>query len=163
VNTPTKLLRKKKIDNLYFKFLLGKLDHFTPEDRQDIQPVLRKYAHVFHDEMCNDFKEINVIEHKILVGDANPITRAAYRTPYALRDEMQTEVQNMLNKEITKPNSSPWSALAILVPKKSQDGKPKFRFCVDFKALNSVTQFDPYPLLLLEERFYGNRMLGFHR
>jgi len=34
---------------------------------------------------------------------------------------------------------------------KSFDGKPKFRFCVDFRALNSVTKFDPYPLQVFEE------------
>jgi hypothetical protein len=26
-----------------------------------------------------------------------------------------------------------------LVPKKSKDGKPKYRFCVDFRALRAVT------------------------
>jgi hypothetical protein len=43
-------------------------------------------------------------------------------------------------------------APAILVPKKSSDGKTtKYRFCVDFRALNSVTKFDCYPLPLFEE------------
>ena len=73
---------------------------------------------------------------------------------------MQTQVQNMLNKQIVRPSKSPWSAPTILVPKKSQDGKPKFRFCVDFRALNSVTQFDPYPLPVFEETtstLYGSK------
>ena len=38
-----------------------------------------------------------------------------------------------------------------MVPKRSTDGKPKFRFCVDFRALNQVTKFDAYPLPVLEE------------
>jgi hypothetical protein len=37
-----------------------------------------------------------------------------------------------------------------LVPKKSLDGRPKYRFCVDFHALNAVTQCDTYPLPILE-------------
>ena len=73
MNVPAKPLRKKKIKNLYDKLLLGKLDHLTAEDRQHIEPVLRKYAHVFHDEEFNDFKETKAIEHQILVGDAKPI------------------------------------------------------------------------------------------
>ena len=40
---------------------------------------------------------------------------------------------------------------AILVPKKSSDGRPKYRFCVDFRALNQVTQFDTYLLPIFEE------------
>jgi hypothetical protein len=57
----------------------------------------------------------------------------------------------MLKKEIIRPSSSPWAAPAILVPKKSESGKPKFRFCVDFRALNAVTKFDSYPLPRFDE------------
>ena len=63
---------------------------------------------------------------------------------------MQRQVQKMLDRDIRKSNS-PWSAPAILVPKKSPDGKPKFRFCVDFRALNAVTKFDAYPLPRFDE------------
>ena len=54
-----------------------------------------KYAHVFHDEETNDFKGTNIIEHEILVGDARPIRRPQYRTPFALRDEMKAQVENV--------------------------------------------------------------------
>jgi len=53
-NALTKPPKKKKIENLYDKLLGGKLDHLTQEDRQHIEPVLRKYVHVFHDEASND-------------------------------------------------------------------------------------------------------------
>ena len=36
-------------------------------------------------------------------------------------------------------------------PQKCLDGKRKVRFCVDFRALNAVTKFDPYPLARLED------------
>jgi len=57
----------------------------------------------------------------------------------------------MLPKGVVRPSSSPWSSPAILVPKRRPDGKPKFRFCVDFRALNSVTKFASYPLPVFEE------------
>jgi len=128
MNTPNKPPIKKKIKNLYDKLLQGKLDHLTPEYRQHIEPVLRMYSHVLHEEVSNDFKETKAIEHQTLFGDAKPIRQPPYRTPYALREEIQTQVQDMLNKNIIRPSTSPWSASAILVPKESQDGKPKFRF-----------------------------------
>jgi len=40
----------------------------------------------------------------------------------------------MLDKGVIRDSKSPWAAPSILVPKKSEDGKPKFRFCVDFQA-----------------------------
>jgi len=52
----------------------------------------------------------------------------------------------MLDKDI-RESKSPWSAPAILVPKKSLDGGPKYRFCLDFRALNAISKFHPYPLL----------------
>jgi hypothetical protein len=64
---------------------------------------------------------------------------------------METQVQNMLKKGVIRESSSPWSAQAILVPKKSLDGKPKYLFCVDFRSLNAVTKFDTYPLPLFEQ------------
>jgi hypothetical protein len=64
---------------------------------------------------------------------------------------MDNQIQDMLNRGIIEESSSHWSSPAILVPKKSQDGKPKYQFCVDFRALNAVTQFDVYPLHLFDE------------
>jgi len=42
----------------------------------------------------------------------------------------------MLGKGVIRPSSSAWSAPAFLVPKRSPDDKPKFRFCVDNDPCN---------------------------
>jgi hypothetical protein len=75
-------------------------------------------------------------------------------------DEMEGQIKDMLKKGVIEPSFSPWSAPAILVPKKTLDGRPKYRFCVDFRALNKVTQFDTYPLPTFDETvstLHGNR------
>jgi len=100
------------------------------------------------------------MEHQILVGDTPPIRRPQYRTPYALRHEMEAQVENMLEKGIIRASSSPWLAPAILVPKKTADGKQKYWFCVDFRALNAGTKFDSYPLPVFEKTtstLFGSR------
>jgi hypothetical protein len=53
---PTKPPRKGRNEALYRKLLRGKLDHLTQEDRQKIEPILLKYARVFHEEEDNGFK-----------------------------------------------------------------------------------------------------------
>jgi len=89
---------------------------------------------MFHDEEKNDFKASHVMEHQIHVVDAKPIRKPPYRTPFALRQEMQDQIQKMLAKGVIRESNSPWSAPVLLVPKRSLDGKPKFRFCVDFRG-----------------------------
>jgi len=116
-----------------------------------IEPVLRQYRHVFHDEDKAEFKGADLVEQRIITGDAKPIRKAQYRVPYALRDEMEGQVRAMLQKGVIERSASPWNAPAILVLKKSADGMPKYRFCVDFRSLNKVTQFDTYPLPIFEE------------
>jgi hypothetical protein len=123
-NLPEKPEREKKNKAMYRKLLNGKLEHLKQEDKELIEPMLIKYAHIFHDEETNGFKGSNVIENEIPIGDARPIRRLQYRTPYALRQKMETQVQNMLDKSVISPSNSPWSAPAFLVPKKSPVGTP---------------------------------------
>jgi len=80
-------------------------------------------------------------------------------TPFPLREEMRSQVENMLSKAIIRESSSPWLAPAILVPKRTLDEKPKYRF-VEFWALNRRNQFDPYPPPVFEETtstLFGSR------
>ena len=141
---------KATTDPSFRQYLNGKLEHLTVEERSVMEPLM-KYKHVFHQEGSNDFKGTDLVEHRIVTGDANPIRKAPYRVPFALRQEMQNQVNDMLAKGVIEESFSPWNSPALLVPKKSLDGRPKYRFCVDFRALNAVMQFDTYPLPVLEE------------
>ena len=107
-----------------------------------MEPILIKYRHIFHEEGSNDFRGTDLVEHKIVTGNERPIRKPPYKVPFALRKEMENQIENMLRKGVTDVSSSPWSSPVILVPKKSLDGTPKYRFGVDFRALNAVTQFD---------------------
>jgi hypothetical protein len=118
MNGPVKTPRKRTNELLYDKLLHGKMDHLGQAERRHIESVLRKCAHVFHDESSNDFKGPQVIQHQILVGGAKPIRKPPYRTPFALRQEMQYQVEDMLRKGVIRPSTSPWSAPALLESEK---------------------------------------------
>ena len=148
---PTVKPDRQRNESLYRKLLRGNLDNLLQDEKQLVESILLKYAHAFHDEDTNDFKCSDVMEHQIWAGDTPPIRRPQYRTPYALRHEIKVQVERMLEKGIIRESNSPWFAPAILGRKKTIDGKRKYRFCVDFRALKAVTKFDPHPLPVFED------------
>jgi hypothetical protein len=66
----------------------------------------------------NNFKGIDLIEHQIIVHNVPPIRRLQYHTPYALREEIKSQIEKILDKGVIIESNLHWSALAILVPKK---------------------------------------------
>jgi hypothetical protein len=133
--------RKDKAE--FDQYIQDRLGHLAAAERSVIEPVLWKYRSVFHKEGSNDFPCTDLVEHRIITGDARPIKKRPYRVPFALREEMETQIQDMLERNVIEESSSAWSSPVVLVPKKSTDGKPKYRFCVDFRALNAVTNLMP--------------------
>ena len=55
----------------------------------------------------------------------------------------------MLEIGVAEPGQSPWSFPVVLIRKK--DGR--IRFCVGYRRLNAVTQFDAYSLPRIDETF----------
>lgn len=55
---------------------------------------------------------------------------------------MRRQVDGILEEQIIKPSDSSWSSPVVLVAK--PDGSR--RFCVDYRALNSVTKRELYLL-----------------
>ncbi|UYV78642.1 K02A2.6-like, partial [Cordylochernes scorpioides] len=72
------------------------------------------------------------------------------------REIINNQIDKMLKKGIISHSSSPWASPVILVKKK--DGT--FRFCVDYRNLNSITVKDQYPLPRIDDCFdslHGSR------
>ena len=60
---------------------------------------------------------------------------------------MNKLLQDMQEKDVIQPSSSPWASPIVLVQKK--DGSA--RFCVDYRKLNAVTIKDAYPLPRIDD------------
>ena len=82
------------------------------------------------------------IQHTIDTSSAQQMEVPPQRVPIHKRQEMHSQVDEMLEAEIVEPYNSPWSFLVVLVAK--PDGSQ--RFCVDYCALNSVTKWHLYLL-----------------
>lgn len=82
-----------------------------------------------------------LVEHKIIT-DAQPIKQRYYPVSPAMMQHIDAELKDMLTKGIIEPSNSPWSSPIVMVPKKEGG----WRFCCDFRKINSVTTRDSYPL-----------------
>lgn len=82
-----------------------------------------------------------LVEH-IIRTDSPPIKQRAYPISPALLKQVDIELKEMLDAGIIEPSNSAWSSPIVMVKKK--DGR--YRFCVDFRKLNKVSQPDAYPI-----------------
>jgi len=128
------------------KYLQEKLAHLRTRDFQILGAVLRQYQHLFYGLGSKDLGCTSQIEHSIDTEEARPRKRNPYRTPHALKPVVEEHIDDMLKRKIIEPSISPWSSSIVLVQKKSKDGSVKYRFCIDYRALNAVTKPDAYPI-----------------
>lgn len=68
-----------------------------------------------------------------------PVRQTPYQIPHALRDEVKKEFMTMVEAVIAEPSVSPYASPVVIITKKDKT----IRFCVDYRKLNQVTQFDP--------------------
>ena len=80
---------------------------------------------------------------EIDTGNSSPKKQALRRMPYAARQEIARQIEEMQWIGVIQPSQSPWSSPVVLVKKK--DGSQ--RFCVDYRELNSVTKVDMFHYL----------------
>ena len=87
-----------------------------------------------------------VAHHTIPTADHPPVRVPPRRVPAHCRTEVESQLTEMLDRNIIRVSSSPWLAPAV-VPKKSGE----IMICIDYRDLNKQTVKDAYPLPLPNE------------
>jgi hypothetical protein len=138
--------RSKMNTEVFEQYLQEKLGHLTGEYQKLLGDILRKYCHLFYELGSREIGCTSYVKHAIDTGDARAIKKNPYRIPHALKSVVDEHIQEMIAKGIIEPSASPWSSSIVLVQKKTKDGSIKYRFCIDYRALNAVTKPDAYPI-----------------
>ena len=115
----------------------------SPDQRQQLDMLLSE----FEDTLSLQPGQTTVVAHSIHTGDATPIRSRPYRLADAHHSVVRDAVDEMLDMGVIRASRSPWSSPVVLVPKKDDS----IRFCVDYRALNQVAQFNCYPMLRVDE------------
>eukprot|EP00745_Piridium_sociabile_P016607 TRINITY_DN2466_c0_g1_i7.p1 TRINITY_DN2466_c0_g1~~TRINITY_DN2466_c0_g1_i7.p1 ORF type:complete len:1403 (+),score=222.61 TRINITY_DN2466_c0_g1_i7:99-4307(+) len=115
-----------------------KTDPGNPTLQEKIGTLISDYQDVFTDvPACTNLEECQV-----KTTTEQPVRTRQYPLPYSQRETIRQEVKAMLAMGVIEPSVSPYCSPIVLV--KKRDGK--IRFCVDYRRLNKVVEFDAEPM-----------------
>ncbi len=107
-----------------------------------LSALLLEFPDIFSSSKQNTGKCL-LVKHYIRTGEQAPIKLRAHRTSPGKCAEIERQVTDLLADGVIEESCSPWASPVVLVRKKCGT----WRFCVDYRCLNSVTIKDSHPLL----------------
>ena len=117
----------------------------TKQQKKDLNRLVNEHKPVFTD-LPGD---THLAECKVNLLTKEPVRVQQYPLAHSQTETIKKEVQQMLDMDVIERASSPYNAPIVLVKKK--DGA--VRFCIDYRKLNAVTEFDAEPLPDIEGIF----------
>ena len=112
-------------------------------------PVVNEFLDVFPEELPG-LPPDREIEFAIdLAPGVEPVSKAPYRMAPVEMKELAKQLQELLDKGVIRPSTSPWGAPVLFVKKK--DGS--MRLCIDYRELNKLTIKNKYPLPRIDDLF----------
>lgn len=137
------------------ELLRNTLKSKIPKHAQDkLMPMCEEFGDIFHltgDKLTTN----NFYTQKLGVRDHEPVFVKNYRLPQSQKAEVDSQVQKLLRDDLIELSTSNYNSPLIIVPKKSTDGKPKWRLCVDYRLLNKKLIPDKHPLPRIDEILDG--------
>lgn len=133
--------------------LIEIIKNTTPSYAHDqLIPLCVEYSDIFHVE--GDIPTVNnFYSQKLSLIDREPVFTRNYRLPQSQKTIISGEVERLLADGLIEACASNFNSPLLLVPKKSTDGQPKFRMCVDYRRLNRKLIPDRFPMPRIEDIF----------
>jgi hypothetical protein len=123
---------------------------------EQVQPtdIIPSTAQILLQEFAPVFEEPHGLplerewDHQIpLMLGAQPVTARQYRYTPAQKTKIEAQVTAMLQASLIQVSARPFSSPVLLVRKKDLS----WRFCIDYRLLNSITIKNKYPLPIIDE------------
>ncbi|MCO5577871.1 hypothetical protein L7F22_031706 [Adiantum nelumboides] len=117
----------------------------------ELSKFLNQFQDVFIDDIPGELPpKRGDDDHAIeLIPGSSPPNKPPYRVSQAQQEEIMRQVNELVEKGMVRPSSSPFCSPVFLVHKK--DGT--YRMCVDYRALNKITIKNRFPVPRIEDLF----------
>ncbi|MCO5560432.1 hypothetical protein L7F22_014047 [Adiantum nelumboides] len=117
----------------------------------ELSKFLNQFQDVFIDDILGELPpkrgdDDHAIE--LIPGSSLP-NKPPYRVSQTQQEEIMRQVNELVEKGMVRPSSSPFCSPVLLVHKK--DGT--YRMCVDYRALNKITIKNRFPVPRIEDLF----------
>ena len=119
--------------------------NFPIEYTGKLKNLLTEYADVFY--RTGPLRQTSYIVHDIELTDGKPFRIPPYRYSIEKKRAIQTQVREMLADGLIEPSSSPYCSPIVMAKKKNGE----YRFCIDFRRLNSITVSRAQNLPIIQE------------
>ena len=125
-------------------------ENITQEDMK-LSNFLSEYQDIFTNDIPGELPPVRGDDdHMIeLLPGSSPPNKPPYRVSQAQQEEIMRQVNELVEKKMVRPSSSPFCSPVLLVQKK--DGT--YRMCVDYRALNRITIKNRFPVPRVEDLF----------
>lgn len=118
------------------------MNHLNQEEENALLDLCAKYRDILNTPDQN-MTFTSDVKHSIKTTDDLPIYTKSYRYPFIHKEEVTRQINEMLEKNIFRP----WSSPVWIVSKKADaSGKRKWRMVIDYRKLNEKTVDDKYLL-----------------
>ncbi|GFU11394.1 hypothetical protein TNCV_4041051 [Trichonephila clavipes] len=107
--------------------------------------ILSEYPDLSNPSLISKSASHGTVHHIITTGP--PVIARPRRLHPKLYDAVKVEFEFLLAQGIIRPSKSPWSSPLHVVPKSDSTVRP----VGDYRQLNSVTEFDSYPMPYLND------------
>ena len=114
----------------------------------DLPQVVCEYKDVFPAELLG-LPPQRVVDFGIELHPGISISMTPHRMAPVELQELRVQLQELLDKGLIRPSTSPWGSLILFAKKKDKT----LRLCIDYRQLNRVTIKNQYPLPRIDDLF----------
>ncbi|CAG2203360.1 unnamed protein product [Mytilus edulis] len=93
-------------------------DQLTKLEQGQLRELLNEFSDIFA-KSDSDLGKTNLVSHSIDTQGHGAVKQRPYRVPFSQREEIRTQIQDMLDRDIIRPSHSCWASPVILVRKRT--------------------------------------------